>query len=188
MRRITTLLGALVVALAPLAVPAPAHASITGGLTFSCDANFPSYPSVRATGGTCTGTATLTATGTAADGRRVAVGGSGLPLRASFEYRTSCTAGEPLQDSIEGTLTVSDVPRLDGPGTATFRTRFSMQRTALVAVGFTHETVIIVGDGWVVVAERDDIIIVVVVFSAVPSCGGSGPASATFGGSDVVAA
>lgn len=92
---LTALVAALVV---PVALPAPAFASVVGSIAFHCTAKLPSWPS-PASSGVCNSDATpavgyASLSGIDDTGQPYIVKGNGA-FAATFDYSSSCVAGEP---------------------------------------------------------------------------------------------
>jgi hypothetical protein len=87
---------AALVIVAALASTSPAAASGPGGMALVGHASLPAFPCGSGCPGSFTGTESVSADGT----------GVGLDtVRASFTYRDTCIAGEPMAGSADGTIT-----------------------------------------------------------------------------------
>ncbi|HEV7887828.1 MAG TPA: hypothetical protein VGO92_09725 [Acidimicrobiales bacterium] len=133
-RRVVALLA--VVAVTALAPSTPAHASPGAGTAVvSCTADFPVIPAVAWTnGGTCNGSAAVTASGITDQGGLFVIDGLG-PFAASFQYNEPClVTGQPaiVLSFAVGTFTAT-IPALIGV-TSTWATvfgNFSWSRVGL---------------------------------------------------------
>jgi hypothetical protein len=106
---LAALVGALVV---PVALPAPAMASVTGSVAFHCTAKLPAWPGTNS--GVCESDSTpavgyVSVTGTDSTGQPYIVKGNGS-FRAAFHYSSSCAqGGTSVLGTAQGEATVEGV-------------------------------------------------------------------------------
>jgi hypothetical protein len=191
--RVVAAVGAAAAGLA-FAVPAPASASVTGAVAFTCEAHLSTFPAASGTG-TCTNpglpaNALGAAAGTDDVGTPYALVGPGV-FSASFTYHEACAPTDVVPNSggADGTATLSNVPAIDGvglPTTATLTTGFSWNRVGIIAIIQTHATVIVFANGHRAGGTVDDN--AVAVFLPEPgfgTCSSPGPTNALVAGADV---
>lgn len=197
MSRIRTFI-AITAVLAMTAIAVPAHATITGGLEFQCTAELPIFPNSDPTvEGTCgddtdgrDGTVNGSASGLADDDEEYVVTIVNGDIDATFTYDEQCTAGEPLQGTANGDVTVTGGEATKGGVSldATLTADFSWERTGLTADIVLTNIVIKFSDGETATAELPGRAQAGFNPDPLPDCNNPQPISADVAGTAEVAA
>lgn len=180
----TRTLITLVAVVAMMAVIVPAHATISGNVDFTCEADLPVFPNTNPdVVGTCDGTATGGGSGIADDNEEYAVTGSGT-LHAEFSYDETCTLGEPLQGTAEGDVWINGLIAVKGgvEMQADVHAHFTWVRTGTTADITLTNAIIEFSDGTTATAEMDGSAQAAFAPTSVPDCDNPGPITAEVAG------
>lgn len=180
----TRTLIALVAVVAMMAIIVPAHATISGNVDFTCEADLPLFPNTNPDiVGTCDGTATGGGSGTANDGDAYTVTGVGT-LHAEFSYDEVCTAGEPVAGTASGEVSITGLTAVKGDATLTadVTADFTWARTGTAAdITLTNATIEF-SDGSTASADMDGRAQAAFAPTSVPDCANPGPITAEVAG------